>query len=717
MFRLNCILKLLLIIAITLPNFSYTRDNGPVAWWKLDSLDKEENINPLTRKGRPTPEIDRVYSVNDDVSGNKDRVVGTFFKLVPGVRGNAILLDGNTSYIQRRGESVPKLTNEFSVDAWVALGAYPTNWCPIIDHSSNSDNGFFFGIDAYGRPGFRIRTEDKWVKVVSEKKIQLRKWVHIAGLYSLADGLTLYLNGEPVSQLNISKPFKSAGNAVLLIGKHSIKRRPEGTIRPKGTAPVYTFFDGILDEIRIFNKHLSGSEIKAYYDKFVPKSGPQLAIRTLPAGPPKGGVFSAVYTTLKYYPAWDALWPVGDHADVVVRFDEFDGRLVFWRGTSYVPHWVTENSIWFNNEFAETWSNKGCHEPMSDKRCDFSYVRIIENNKARVVVHWRYALVDNWYSIARKDTLTGFGEWVDEVFTIYPDGVAVREMTLYSIQPQSPHEWHESIIVMSPGQRPEQVLEPEALTIANMKGETYTFTWANGLPKETGKMGLVHVLENPIIQLINTKSEYKPFVIVSPQSNPSCQIFSNKELRPDVSMFPWWNHWPAAQKGSDGRYALESDRASHTSLSNCHWDAYKITEKTQTKLMLNGLTNKRPEQLIALAASWSNPPTLSVKSSGIENKGYDPASRAYLIDVNQTENSDVLEFEIKATEESPLVNPAFVLKNCRFSDIALLFNGRKLVRDSQYRQDSIPALKGSDLVIWLKYESKQHANIKIQPTG
>ncbi len=665
--------------------------------------------------GVATPEIERVYSVIDNVSGSKDRVFGTFFKLVPGVQGNAVLLDGNTSFIQRRGEFVPKLLNEFSVDAWVALGAYPTIWCPIIDHNSNSDNGFFIGIDAYGRPGFRIRTEDKWVEIVSDKKIRLRKWAHIAGVYSATNGITLYLNGDPVSNLKVGKPFKPANNAELFIGKHSVKERPEGTIRPKGTAPVYTFFDGILDEIRIYDKALSASAIKAYYLKLLPKSDPQLAVRTLPAGP-AGGEFSAVYATLKYYPAWDALWPVGDYADVVVRFDEFDGRFVFWRGTGYVPHWITENGIWYNNEFAETWSKTGGHEPMSDKRCEFSHVRIIENNKARVVVHWRYALIDNWYGIARKDSLTGFGEWVDEVFTIYPDGVAVREMTLHSIQPQSPHEWHESIIVMSPGQRPEDVLEPEALTLANMKGETYTFSWADGIPKEAGDMGLVHVLENPNIQLINTKSEYKPFFIVSPQSNPACEIFSNKELRPEVSMFPWWNHWPASQKGSDGRFALESDRASHTSLSNCHWDAHKITEKTQTKLMLNGLTNKKPEQLVPLAASWSNPPELCVKSNGIEEKGYDPSSRAYLIDVNGAEISDGLEVEIKATMDSPLVNPALILKNCRFSDIVLSINGKKLVRDSQFRLGHVPTLEGTDLVVWLKYESNQLVNIKITPS-
>jgi len=100
---------------------------------------------------------------------------------------------------------------------------------------------------------------------------------------------------------------------------------------------------------------------------------------------------------------------VGNEADIVVRFDNLPGKFFFWRGTSYIPHWVTENGIWYNNEFTETWSGTGCHEPMSDKRCQFSNVRILENNDARVVLLWRYALADNWYNMVKVDTFNRLG--------------------------------------------------------------------------------------------------------------------------------------------------------------------------------------------------------------------------------------------------------------------------------------------------------------------
>jgi len=119
------------------------------------------------------------------------------------------------------------------------------------------------------------------------------------------------------------------------------------------------------------------------------------------------GPFGPFYTRLKFYPQWDATWRVSDLADVVVRFDSLPIRFVFWRGTSYVPHWVTENGIWYNNEFNETWTGvKGCGEPMSDKQCRYSHVRVIESTDARAVVHWRYALADVFYTIARTDPAT-----------------------------------------------------------------------------------------------------------------------------------------------------------------------------------------------------------------------------------------------------------------------------------------------------------------------
>ena len=60
---------------------------------------------------------------------------------------------------------------------------------------------------------------------------------------------------------------------------------------------------------------------------------------------------------------------------------------------------------------------------MSDAQCRFSHVRIVENTDARVVIHWRYAMVDAAYRFAEYDEVAGQGQFGDEFYYIYPDGV------------------------------------------------------------------------------------------------------------------------------------------------------------------------------------------------------------------------------------------------------------------------------------------------------
>ena len=122
---------------------------------------------------------------------------------------------------------------------------------------------------------------------------------------------------------------------------------------------------------------------------------------------------------------------MGPDADVVIRFDDSPIRLVFWQGMAYEPAWVTENGKWYTDEFLEAYGPPGCTggedcEPMSDKQTRYAHVSIVQNSDARAVIHWRYALSETRnYSGSFADPLTGWFDWADEYWTVYPDGVAV----------------------------------------------------------------------------------------------------------------------------------------------------------------------------------------------------------------------------------------------------------------------------------------------------
>ena len=72
---------------------------------------------------------------------------------------------------------------------------------------------------------------------------------------------------------------------------------------------------------------------------------------------------------------------------------------------------------------------------MSDKQNRYSHVRVLQNNDARAVIHWRYALCEaEHYGLANVDPFTGWSDWTDEYYTIYPDGSAVREAALSEVR-------------------------------------------------------------------------------------------------------------------------------------------------------------------------------------------------------------------------------------------------------------------------------------------
>ena len=652
----------------------------PVAWWDFDQQAKKRTV-------------ERVSGSKDDVTGN--------FKYVEGVAGRALRFDGFTTQVMHAAERPAKLDGGFTVSAWVALGAYPWNWAPIVSQADFGKKGFYFGIDSQGRFGLCVEAGGKWIQcksVVPEKRkrtigpkvdLDLRKWYHLAAVYEPGKGIRIYENGREVNSVDFDASVEFAGELDIVIGRNRKKMAPTHPVRPYATHPSWYSLDGVLDEVKIYDRPLSGDELSKAFDPALARKKPALAERHFPKIPDTER-FGAFYTKLKYYEQWDRLWNVSDYADLVVTFDELPVKVAFWRGSRYSPCWVSENGKWMADQSREEGGGGpegavGCCEHMSDAQCRFSRVRLIENSDARVVVHWRYALVDTLYRQTGVDPVTGWGLWGDEIYTIYPDGVGIRNVL------PGRGGWQETIFFSEPGTTPEDNCELEAITLVNLDGESKTYSWANGYPKLD--------LEKPIIQMTNLKSRFRPFLIFRPGSG--MKTF-NVEVRPEYSHFPWWNHWPVAQVHSDGRHAQAADRAAHSSL---------VWGRPKGSAAMYGMTDKPAVSLVKLARSWNNPPQLRIKSGGFSGGTYDYKQRAYLVDCRQQRQS--LVFELAGSEASPVVNPCFVIRNWGKADAGLKVNGRIIKRGSKFRYGHRDTLEGIDLVAWLKYESTKPVRIEL----
>jgi hypothetical protein len=115
-----------------------------------------------------------------------------------------------------------------------------------------------------------------------------------------------------------------------------------------------------------------------------------------------------------------------------------------------------------------------------------------------------------------------------------------------------------------------------------------------------------------------------------------------------------------------------------------------------------------------LARSWLQPAKLKNISKGFHSEGYSRDQRAYVL-AKETKQQVNLEFELPASDESPVVNPAFVIKNWGEAGVALKINGRNVPRGTIFRLGHRRSIEGGDLVVWLMMESVEPVRILLSP--
>lgn len=712
----------------------------PIAWFHFD-----EATGDLTHESRGNTE--------SRISGDK-----TIWK--KGVSGTALQFDGYKTSVQIPLSKALKPVSEITLSGWVAIGAYPWSWCPIVQQADDvpeevrlfrgeyditdldkregdlsiglvggdpenqegdvdveqeidfdeiefmvkyqkeDDTGYFLGINGHGHPGFKIRIGGVWEELTSEVFLERKKWYHIAATYSQSSGkMMLFVDGVKTDEKQVAKAEIELSFKDIQIGRGK-ERRPTDPVR-ENTFPGTYSFDGLIDEVKIYDVALSQKDIKSTYTLYAADEVVDLDKRVLPEGENRKA-FGGYYTNLKFYDSWDNMWRFGEHSDVIVEFDNNPSKFIFWKGVSYIPMMVNENNFWYSNEFNETWSTsggEGCQEPMSDKQCLYNHVRIIENTPARVVVHYRFPLVDVNKFKANYVEETGWYDVADWYYYIYPDGIASKVEQLWT-SGERIHEWQESMAIFGPDQHPHDLIErEETFTIVRIDGEHEIYDW-NPLPPDG--------IEGPAgsnIHHINYKGEYDPVTIV--EEIQWSNVYGGEIT--DYAIFPTWNHWPVSQMPSDGRYASYPDRTCHSSLSHIYppdYDAQFGNRPYQTKILLEGMLNQAPLELIPLAKSWIQPPLLSNVKGCTGN--YDKSQRAYIF---ETESDDV-SMTVLANEDSPVENICMVFKHWNSGKKARVsVNGGKVESKQGIVRDTDGSYK---LLIWIDVKSDKSVDVEVK---
>ncbi len=645
---------------------------------------------------------------NFDNSTTTDSLIGEM-NYIDGIQGKALVFDGYNTEVIRKVNTPGTLGESFTISAWVAPQEYSWNLSAIINQQKDFKSGYFFGINHVGKLVGSIAIGSEWKTCISDESLPLLKWSFVTMVFDSKTGIKLSINGKKAGETLFTGSPVYANDVEICLGKTQMKMTPAFTER--GTSKAigsWMRFDGLMDEVKIFDQALSETDIAKEFSSSKITNLQPLSYRKMPSGIDEPRPFGAYYTKLKFSPGWDALWRGSDLPDIVVRFDNSPVKLVFWRGTGYIPAMVTENGIWMTDQSVENFGTGECYEAMGDKQCRYSNVRIIENTPARVVIHWRYALAGITHKIY-NETDAKSGEWVDEYWTAYPDGVVVRNQVLWSgfdPKDQKNYQFQETIFFNQPGTKPQDNVNYEAITFADLDGNKSSYSWEKGAPKSFDLPTFKPV------QLTNTKSKYKPYGIYYPERVTYPFNFGWVE---GYSTFPCWNHWPVSQVASDGRNTVAPDKVSHSSLTqvNCDHQIFEIGADRSVRVRsIMGMTTEPIESLIPLARSWNNPPTVKILSKGFDYLGFDQYQRAFQFE-NNTKTKQILEFEIIGSKNSPIVNIPVVIKNWKSVSAAIEINGRPTVQGKDYTFGPVSSLESDDMIIWINFKSESTVKIKV----
>ena len=196
----------------------------------------------------------------DSVGGNNGALHGDV-SFAPGKVGQAFVFDGGSAYVEV--PSSPKITprGSFTVMAWVNYlrTSGTSSSVPIVGKGQDANTAldWFLGIS----PNQRLRphvniVRGNWVYFDCATPLDFGKWYHVAMVY---DGRSLrgYVNGK-LDGTHAASGAVQATDYSLRIGVYAPINATGGD---KLSLP------GKIDEVSLFNRALSASEIKAIYSR------------------------------------------------------------------------------------------------------------------------------------------------------------------------------------------------------------------------------------------------------------------------------------------------------------------------------------------------------------------------------------------------------------------------------------------------------------------
>ena len=202
---------------------------GPVAWWKFDETSG---------------------TIASDSSGNNN--TGTLINgpvFVSGRINNALSLDGINEFVDAANPTSLQITGRLTVSAWI--NTKTGDGVPVSKYNfSNNTRSWRLYVTPTNILAFTVSSDGVAAQdLQSPTSISLNTWQYITATYDGAR-ITLYINGTSVA----STPYTAGlfnSSAHVIVGDNANGGNP---------------FNGQIDDVRIYNRALSATEVSALYN-------------------------------------------------------------------------------------------------------------------------------------------------------------------------------------------------------------------------------------------------------------------------------------------------------------------------------------------------------------------------------------------------------------------------------------------------------------------
>lgn len=250
------------------PNYTMTGlENNQTYYWRITAKDLKgaSSVGPIWRfttvVGLPTQGLVAYYPFNgntNDESGNGHNGLGyntTDSNDRFGNLNSSFHFNGTDSKVTVT--NFPILTDNFSYSCWIKIVG--NNWNNNIQSfgilgTGPSNHTWDLGYDNVDRRwDLWDATPDSWYTDYSLYATNnLLDWTYVTVVYN-ANSKSLYVNGILLNSKSVVLPLPFKGDNTLVIGNF------------QGTVPNEQAMNGSIDDIRIYNRALTNSEIQALY--------------------------------------------------------------------------------------------------------------------------------------------------------------------------------------------------------------------------------------------------------------------------------------------------------------------------------------------------------------------------------------------------------------------------------------------------------------------